>query len=186
MKILKIQKNRISFSNGVEFSLSKNTIREYKLEESLEIDDKSYMFLAETSALSYSYWLLARRDYSRGELKEKLLLKYRHKQLVLKILDKLGDMSYLDDYEFASSYIASHKNWGRKKLEYYLSMKEVSSSIIAELLDDNQDEELAQIKKIWKRTKNKEYKKRVESLMRKGFQYGLIKKAIQELEDEEN
>lgn len=185
LKILKIQKNKILFTNGVEYSLSKNTIREYKLSENIEISDDVYNTLSEISALSYSYWLLGRRDYSKGELRTKLELKYRNKSLISKIIEKLSDVSYIDDYEFAKSYIATHKNWGRKKLEYYLATKEVPSSIIRELLDDNQDDELKQIKKLWERMKNKEYRKKVESLMRKGFQYSLIKKAIQEIENED-
>lgn len=82
MKILKIKKNKLTFENGIEFSLSKNIITEYQLKENQELDEKTYMFLAKTSALSYSYWLLARKDYSRGELKNKLYTKYKNKTLI--------------------------------------------------------------------------------------------------------
>ncbi len=79
MKILRVQKNKILFENGAEFSLPKNTIREYNLKESMEITGESYMLLAESSALSFSYWLLAKRDYSTMELETKLLTKYKEK-----------------------------------------------------------------------------------------------------------
>lgn len=178
MKILKIQRNKIQFQNGAEFSLSKAMIKQYKLEEGADVDEKSYKILAETSALSYSYWLLARKDYSKGELRNKLFLKYRDNSLISKIIEKLSEMSYINDYEFAKSYITSHKNWGRKKIEYFLSMKEVDSSVIAELLDNNIDEELEKIEKLWIKMGKKEEHKKIESLMRKGFQYGLIKKFL--------
>ena len=58
MKILEIQKNKILFENGANFSLAKDTIKKYNLKESMEIDNESYMLLAESSALSFSYWLL--------------------------------------------------------------------------------------------------------------------------------
>ena len=181
MKILAIQKNKILFENGAEFSLTKDTIREYKLKESMEIDYENYKFLAESSALSFSYWLLAKRDYSTRELETKLLTKYKEKTIISKVITQLNDRCYLNDYEFAQSFINSHKSWGKKKLEYQLRLKGVSSSDINELLDENTENEIEEIQKLWERMGDKEYRKKVESLMRKGFEYGTIKKAIENL-----
>lgn len=181
MKILEIQKNKILFENGACFSLTKDTIREYKLKESMEIDYESYKFLAESSALSFSYWLLEKRDYSKRELETKLLTKYKEKTIISKVITRLNDMCYLNDYEFAESFILSHKNWGKKKLEYQLALKGVSSSIVRELLEENIDNEISEIQRLWIRMGDKEYRKKVESLMRKGFEYGTIKKAVENL-----
>lgn len=181
MKILEIQKNKILFENGASFSLTKDTIREYKLKESMEIDYENYKFLAESSALSFSYWLLAKRDYSKRELEIKLLTKYKEKTIISKVITQLNHMCYLNDYEFAKSFINSHKNWGKKKIEYQLKLKGVSSSTIRELLEENIDNEISEIQKLWERMGNKEYRKKVESLMRKGFEYSTIKKAVETL-----
>ncbi|WP_300356769.1 regulatory protein RecX [Fusobacterium sp.] len=181
MKILKIQKNKILFGNGAEFSLPRVTIKEYKLSEGMEISDESYMLLAESSALSFSYWLLSKRDYSTKELETKLLTKYKEKTIISKMIAKLNDMCYLNDYDFAKSFIESHKSWGNKKIEYHLILKGIKSSTIRELLNDNIENEILEIQKLWERMKDKEYRKKVESLMRKGFEYGTIKKAIENL-----
>ncbi len=181
MKILRIQKNKILFENGAEFSLPKNIIKENSLKESMEIDFESYMLLAESSALSFSYWLLAKRDYSRRELETKLLTKYKEKTIISKVITRLNDMCYLNDYDFAKSFIENHKNWGKKKLEYQLMMKGVSSSILGELLSENIDNEISEIQKLWERMGDKEYRKKVESLIRKGFEYSTIKKAVENL-----
>lgn len=179
MKILRIQKNKIFFENGAEFSLSKALIKEYNLKESMEISNENYLFLAESSALSFSYWLLAKRDYSTKELETKLLTKYKEKTIISKMITKLNDMCYLNDYEFAKSFIESHKTWGKKKIEYNLLLKGIKSSTIKELLCENIENEILEIQKLWERMGDKEYRKKVESLMRKGFEYSTIKKAIQ-------
>ena len=181
MKILRIQKNKILFENGAEFSLQKNIIKEYNMKESMEIDNESYMLLAESSALSFSYWLLEKRDYSKKELETKLLTKYKEKTIISKVISLLNDRCYLNDYEFAESFINSHKNWGRKKLEYQLMLKGISLSSVRELLEDNTDREMEEIQKLWERMGDKEYRKKVESLMRKGFEYSTIKKAVENL-----
>ena len=147
MKILRVQKNKILFENGAEFSLPKNTIREYNLKESMEITGESYMLLAESSALSFSYWLLAKRDYSTMELETKLLTKYKEKTIISKVIQRLNDMCYLNDYEFAKSFIESHKTWGKKKIEYQLALKGIKGSAVRELLNENTDSEICEIQK---------------------------------------
>ena len=181
MKILEIQKNKILFENGANFSLTKDTIKKYRLKESMEIDNESYMLLAESSALSFSYWLLEKRDYSKKELETKLLTKYKEKIIISKVITKLNNMCYLNDGDFAKSFIESHKNWGKKKLEYQLALKGIKGSLVRELLSENIDNEITEIQKLWERMGDKEYRKKVESLMRKGFEYSTIKKAVENL-----
>lgn len=181
MKILKHQKNKILFENGVEISLQKKTIDEYGLKEGMELAKEIYLELVERAILSFSYWLLEKRDYSEREITTKLILKYREKDIVLKIVSKLKEKSYLNDRDFAISFINCHKSWGSRKLEYNLLMKGVEKNIIRELLEENQDDEIEEIKKLWIKMGDKEEKKKIESLMRKGFQYSLIREARKEL-----
>lgn len=181
MKILKVQKNKILFENGAEFSLPKNIIKEYNLEESMEIPCESYLLLAESSALSFSYWLLAKKDYSTRDLETKLLTKYKEKTIISKVIEELNNRCYLDDAEFAKSFIESHKNWGKKKIEYQLALKGIKISLVRELLEGNEDNEILEIQKLWEKMGDKEYRKKVESLMRKGFEYSTIKRAVENL-----
>ena len=67
-------------------------------------------------------------------------------------------------------------------MEFMLFQKGLSSDIIRELLNDNSDNELEEIKRLWLRLGEKEKDKKIVSLMRKGFQYRDIKKVISELE----
>ena len=67
-------------------------------------------------------------------------------------------------------------------MEFMLFQKGLSSDIIRELLNDNSDNEMEEIKRLWLRLGEKEKDKKIVSLMRKGFQYRDIKKVISELE----
>ena len=69
-----------------------------------------------------------------------------------------------------------------KKNGVYAFPKGLSSDIIRDLLNDNSENELEEIKRLWLRLGEKEKDKKIVSLMRKGFQYRDIKKAISELE----
>ena len=61
----------------------------------------------------------------------------------------------------------------------------VDREIISEILEDERDNQIEKIKQLWIKLGNKEHKKKVESILRKGFLYGDIKKAISSLEEEE-
>lgn len=183
MKILKVQRNKILFENNVEISLQKTTIDEYKLKEGVEIEKDVYLNLVERAALSFSYWLLAKRDYSTKEFTSKLIMKYREKNIIINIVEKFKKLNYLNDENFALSYINSHKSWGNKKLEYNLLLKGIDRNIIHSLLEDNIEDELKEIEKLYIKMGTKEKKKKIESLMRKGFKYEHIKKVISYLEN---
>ena len=61
----------------------------------------------------------------------------------------------------------------------------VDREIVSEVLEDEKDHQIEKIKQLWVKLGNKEHKKKVESILRKGFLYGDIKKAISSLEEEE-
>ena len=58
--------------------------------------------------------------------------------------------------------------------------------MITEILEDNEDEQIEKIKILWRKLGNKEDKKKIESILRKGFLYKDIKRAMSLLEEEED
>lgn len=181
MKILKIQKNKIFFENNISFSLQKNLINKLHLKEGSIIEKNLYINLLKDSALDYSYWLLSKRDYSKKELQIKLLTKYKETTIISSVITLLDDKCYLNDSQFAENFLASHKTWGKKKLSYFLYLKGIDNFLIEKLLKDNTYNELDNIKKIWIQMKDKDNCKKIQSLLRKGFSYEDIKKAIENL-----
>ena len=63
-----------------------------------------------------------------------------------------------------------------------LFQKGLSQTVIKEVIGENSANELEEIKKLWIKLGDKEKEKKILSLMRKGFEYQDIKKAVSELE----
>lgn len=181
MKRYSLKGNKVYFDENFFIDLNKQTITEYELDKRNEISDDEYRALIRKRALSMGYFLLAKKDYSIKEFTNKLLLKYRERDIINKIIQEFIENGYLDDMEYGRSYIKIH-NYGKKKMEFMLMQKGVSQSIIKELLSENSDEELEEIRRLWIKLGEKEKDKKIQSLMRKGFEYRDIKKVVSELE----
>lgn len=172
--------NKIYFDDFFYIDLNRDTIVEYDLKNRDEITEQEYEELITKRAYSMAYFLLAKKDYSSKELYQKLIIKYREKQIVSKLIEDFIEKGYLDDYEYGKNYIAYH-NYGKKKMEYMLFQKGISADIIRSLLEENKERELKEIEKQWLKLGNKDKEKKILSLMRKGFEYRDIQKVISNL-----
>lgn len=179
VKIEKVIGNKVYFQNGLIIGLSRTIISEYNLKRREMLSDEEYMKILEIAALSTSYYLLSKRDYSKRELFEKLYGKYFNKEIINKVMEILKDKGYLDDYEFARGYVNTH-SYGKVKMTFMLKQKGITSDIIEEVLEDNRDEELENLRKHLKKIRGREVEKQIAALMRKGFNYGDIKKVMNE------
>lgn len=111
---------------------------------------------------------------------QKLLSKYREREIIKGVIEKFLELGYLNDYDYAESYINSH-NYSKKKMEFMLLQKGISSDIIGELLESSEFQEIDEIKRQWKKLGNRDEEKKILSLMRKGFRYSDIQRAIKEI-----
>lgn len=174
--------NKLYFDEHFFIDLNRDTITEYDLKNRDEITHDEYLELIRKRALSMAYFLLAKRDYSSRELTDKLIAKYREKEIIHEIIDEFCERGYIDDYEYGRIYVQTH-NYGKKKMEYMLYQKGLTNEMISSLMADNADREIEEIKKQWVKLGKKEKDKKILSLMRKGFEYPTIQRAIQEIEE---
>lgn len=181
MKKFSLKGNKVYFDEIFCIDLNKTTIAEFGLKNKEYLTDEEYEHLIRLRALSMGYFLLSKQDYSIKELKTKLLLKYREKYIIDEIIEEFKGKNYLDDYEYGRSYVRNH-NYGKKKMEFMLFQKGLSQTVIKEVVGENSANELEEIKKLWIKLGDKEKEKKILSLMRKGFEYQDIKKAVSELE----
>lgn len=185
MRLKRVLKNKYLFENGLNIGLSNEIINEYDLKRREELSQDEYLKVLELAALSTSYFYLAKRDYTKKEIYTKLLQKYWEKIPVQKVILILEVKGYLNDLEFAKNYVKNKKG-GRKKIEYDLKVKGVSSADIEEALGSYESEdELLELKKAWEKLGNRDDQKKIASLMRKGFSYSDIKKILAEKQEEE-
>ena len=75
--------------------------------------------------------LLSRREHSRKELKDKLLLRFDSNELIQTTLDKLESNNLINELRFAEAYVRNRKRkgFGPKKILYELSTKGVKESV---------------------------------------------------------
>lgn len=184
MKRYNLKGNKIYFDEFFYLDLNKESILEFNLKNRNELTLQEYYLLVKRRAESMGYFLLSKRDYSKKELFLKLLSKYREKNIIQEIVEKFQNLGYLNDYDYAESYIKNH-NYGKKKMEFMLLQKGIDTEIIKSVFKDSYEtKELEEIKKIWIKLGDKDSNKKILSLMRKGFEYKDIKKALKELEDD--
>ncbi|MGL4403256.1 MAG: regulatory protein RecX [Fusobacteriaceae bacterium] len=176
----KISRNKVSFENGVEFTLSGDIISRFNLKKKEFLENDEYILLLEIACENYAYYLLGIKNYFKRDLYIKLQERYRNSDVVLKILGKILEKGYIDDNDSAKNFILNHGNYGVEKLRFHLIKKGVSKEVIEELLEESRDSQLEQLRKMVIKMQDKPKEKVIESLMRKGFAYRDIKEILEE------
>lgn len=141
-------------------------------------------------AFNYSLKYLSYRARSVKEVYDYLLRKNFVKHTIDAVIQKLTDLKFLDDEEFAKAWIESRQKYkGKSKyiLKNELRLKGLSEDIIEPLLKEAQDDlETARIlfdkkKKILGKFPQQEFKKKMGLfLQRKGFSFEVITKLLRE------
>lgn len=128
---------------------------------------------------------LARRDHSRGELRQKLLPLALDAAEVEQVLDDLVERGWQSDTRFAEQWVHYRsERYGPQRLRAELQQKGVASDIIAAALDEHGNQELEQARAIWKRKFGsppqdpKEKNKQLRFLISRGFSVGVIYKVV--------
>lgn len=128
--------------------------------------------------------LLARREYSRAELYQRLKSQSQSIELLNQVLDSMAQNGYQSDQRFAESFIRQRisQYWGPKRIVFELSQKGISKTMIDQMLDEMEPDwsELAQVlanKRFDPSQKltPKEQAKQVRYLLNHGFSYDDIK-----------
>ncbi|WP_404830528.1 regulatory protein RecX [Shewanella colwelliana] len=146
------------------------------------------------SAMFIAVGLLARRDYSRQQIKSKLIQKAFAIDEIEKALDRCTDNGFLDDSRFAALLLRSHisKGHGQNRIRQSMAQKGLSKSDIETTLNRSDCDwfELAKSKALKKYansgpiTDQKERAKRVRYLLGQGFAYDQITYALEVDSDE--
>ncbi len=186
MKILKFQKNKIYLEDDEIIDINRDIKAKYRIKTGGEISAKDYKDIIYESALSKSYFLLSMRDYTTRELLQKLKMKYKRKVIIetilYKVVEKLSELGYIDDYSYTESYINRKRNLGRKRIEYELHIKGIDSTIINEVYENSEKiDEKEEIKKLLYKVKNKDENKQIAYFIRRGFKLQDILEVIKGL-----
>ncbi len=183
MKILKLKWNKLYLEDGRIVDVSPDIICEMGLSRKEELSIEEYKRVVYLAALSKSYFLLSRRDYTSKELAGKLVIKFQEKEIIREVVAEIERKGYIDDYSYAKSFIEKSKD-GRKKIEYDLKIRGIESDIIKTAFDESCQNEIFKIKRILSKINSKPADKKISYLLRKGFEYESVKKALMEYDEE--
>lgn len=160
--------------------------------------------------LNRSYNFLSFRPRSEKEVRDYLNKKIKsqksnlkndpdnekaNKDMIYSIIEKLKEQKFLDDIEFTKWFIEQRSKIKPKALKFIifeLKQKGIDKEIVGKVIDDKEfltvsdfDKALELGKKRIERYRNEEPKKRYEKLVRflasKGFDWGIIKKVIDQV-----
>lgn len=143
---------------------------------------------AYSKAKDIAIYYLGYRARSEKEVVDKLSSKGYDKSIIDKVIDFLKEYDYVNDKKFADSYVRDKNRFkpvGRKKLAYELKQKGISNEIIDHVLDNTDLNELdSALRLIRKKAPNstldiKEKQKIYQFLSRRGFDYYIIKQALE-------
>ncbi len=168
MQIAKLTSNRIYFSDDEFYRINPDIIYEFSLKKGLELNEEKAKELFEALMLFRAYSFLSKRDYSKKELKFKLLNEFPKSAPYEKVLSILEEKTYIDDFSFAKNYILN-KKLSKKKAYYDLSMKGITKEVIDEIYSSLELNEKEDIKKILTKLDKKDERKQIEYLLRKGY-----------------
>lgn len=186
--------NRVNiFVDGeYEFSLDIVQLVDFKLKVGLKLSDEDLIKYKKASEFGKVYqraleWVLT-RPRSVRETKDYLKKKQRERDIddadVEKILQKLLDKKYLNDYEFAKYFVENrfvNKGISKKRLCMELIKKGINSTTIDEVLNAgirNDEEEIKKI--IMKKQKRYDAVQMINYLARQGFEFELARNLVQD------
>lgn len=175
-------KNKLLFEDGSQIVVTKEMMQRFSLQGKEALSEEEYEELFRYRLRFSAYTWLSKRDYSSWELEVKLSRYCSQKQWISDLLKDLQQKGYLDDYRYAIQWVQS-KKYGRAKMEYFLLQKGYSREFVRKVLDEAYQTDTKEIIKIWNTLAKKEKEKRVMALLRKGYHYSEIKKALAEIEE---
>jgi len=145
-------------------------------EEISRLKNKDERYKAYRTALNF----IAYRSRSQKETERHLNAKGFSAQIIDQTVERLRSDKYLDDQEFARSWLKSRthrKPLSKSALRFELKQKGVDEKIIKEVLINEDDHELARIcaeKKLhlWENLNHEDFKKKILNyLKRRGFNF---------------
>lgn len=128
MVIIKIARNKLYLSTEEIMDVSPFIRQRYELKVNDDIsslyDDISY-----EASLEKGIFLISLKDRTEKEIYKKLSEKYQNKEAVKKAVKKLKELGYLNDLDYAISYI-KNKKYGKNRISYNLSQKGLEKKTI--------------------------------------------------------
>ena len=199
MKINRIYRNKIYLDTDEIMDISPLIRQKYDLKVNDNIE-RFYDEISYEASLEKGIFLISLKDRTKKEIRLKLEEKFWNKNAVLKAIEKLEEFGYLNDLNYAISYIES-KTQGKNRISYNLFQKGIDRSTVEKAylaLDEEKEENIDDVKLEKLIDKNsrkininnsrdekklKEEQKLIQYLARQGFSLDKIFKKLKEYKE---
>lgn len=199
MKINRIYRNKIYLDTGEIMDVSPLIRQRYDLKVNDDIE-RFYDEVSYEASLEKGIFLISLKDRTKKEVRLKLEEKYRNKAAILRAIEKLEEFGYLNDLDYAMSYIES-RTYGKNRISYNLFQKGINKDLVEKAystLDEEKEENVEDVKLeklIEKKGKKvninnernekkiKEEQKLIQYLARQGFSLDKIFKKLKEYKE---
>ncbi|MBB6215314.1 regulatory protein [Anaerosolibacter carboniphilus] len=202
-KIEQQEKNKGRYSIYVDhqfaFGISEDLLVKYRLLKGKEIDPASMETIIEeeeqNKANHYALKLLSFRGRTRQEVEKKMKEKEYEAPTIEKTLAFLQTHNYINDEDFAASYIRDKVNiqkLGKMRIKQELYQKGIDKTTVQEAINEQIDpiDEFETALDLGRKKlnstyrnddKNAQYRKLGSFLQRRGYDYDIIKKVLNTL-----
>ena len=199
MKINKIYRNKIYLDTEEIIDISPLIRQKYDLKVNDNIE-RFYDEISYEASLEKGIFLISLKDRTKKEIRLKLEEKFRNKSAILQAIEKLEELGYLNDLNYAISYIEG-RTYGKNRISYNLFQKGIDKVTVEKAyltldeekednVDDTKLEKLIEknSKKIninneKEEKKIKEEQKLIQYLARQGFSLDKIFKKLKEYKE---
>jgi len=199
MKINKIYRNKIYLDTEEIMDISPLIRQKYDLKVNDNIE-RFYDEISYEAALEKGIFLISLKDRTKKEIRLKLEEKFRNKSAILQAIEKLEELGYLNDLNYAISYIEG-RTYGKNRISYNLFQKGIDKVTVEKAyltLDEEKEENVddTKLEKLIEKNskkininnereekKVKEEQKLIQYLARQGFSLDKIFKKLKEYKE---
>lgn len=201
--IASVKRNRgratLTLSTGETLAMPRAMLKERPYRGGVPFDRPSFdAFLRERSypfAMEKAVALLAVRARTARELRDALDENAYPPEIIDRVLSRLDEAGYVDDADFAAHWASARasKGLGARRIQMELRRKGVDAEVIERTMDELSEEEqwVAALSAARKAARGKDLsspqdrQKALAALARRGFDFSLAKRAVQQVRSEE-
>lgn len=181
----------IRFDDGTSIGLYRQTVEDFGLYAGLELDDTQMERLrtaaGELSAKMRAVRIVSASAVSEKDLQQRLIHKGEDPEQAKAAVQWMADMNLLDDRKTAEQIVdrCIRKGYGLSRAKQALYEKQIPKNIWDEVLADYPDQ-TDEIKmylesKLGDAPQEKDVRRAIDALIRRGHSYGTIRKVLQRL-----
>ena len=181
----------VRFSNGSEMRLYRRTVEDFGLYPGMELTEVQLCELREAagtmSAKMRAVRIVAASNVSRSELEHRLVQKGENPQKAREAVEWMEDLSFVDDERTAQLIVQQcvRKGYGAARAKQMLYEKRIPKELWEPVLEDYPDQIETIMEFLRVRLKGewdqRDLKRAVDSLLRRGHSYGDIRRALDRL-----